>query len=194
MRHNVQFFLLVTISIFSTQLYSKDTQTKGTEKSSIEKLPIEQNLTIGDSLKAQRFKDLYFSPQPSDKDFKKLKDQGFAAIVNLRLPKEGEYSVESDKKMAESLGLKYVHVPMDSKMDLTDESISEITSAVVKSRGNGKVLVHCSSGNRVGMWLGGHFYKDHGFSKSQSLEIAEKLGLTKKTAISKVEKYLNSKK
>lgn len=194
MKHYARIFLLSTLTIFSTSLYSKaKTSTENSEKK-IKDLPIEQNLKIGNELTAHRYKDLYFSAQPSDNDFKQLKEQGFSAIVNLRLPNEGKYDAASEKKTVEGLGLKYVHIPMDSKDELTDSSISNITSAVVKSMGNGKVLIHCSSGNRVAMWLGGHFHKDHGFSKSQSMEIAKMLGLTKQPAIEKVDKYLKSKK
>ena len=65
-----------------------------------------------------------------------------------------------------------------------------MTTAVKKHRKKGKVLIHCASGNRVGVWLGGHFHKDHGFSKEESLALAKKLGLTQEQAIANVKKYL----
>lgn len=152
--------------------------------------PIDQNLTIGKTLNAHRYSDIYFSAQPSDADFALIKSQGFKTIVNLRMAQENEYTEVSEKALVESLGLNYEHIPADPHKPLTDEFIDKVSSAVKKHRGSGKILIHCSSGNRVGMWLGGHFHKDHKLSKEKSLNLAKKLGLTNDPVISKVKDYL----
>jgi uncharacterized protein (TIGR01244 family) len=154
--------------------------------------PAESDLKIGDSLVARRYSDIYFSAQPTDADFQALKKQGFAAVINLRQSTEKDYSETKDRAKVEALGFTYKNIPTDSSQPITDEFIAQVTSAVKASRGKGKVLVHCSSGNRVAMWLGGHFHKDHGFSKKESLELAKKLGLNKQSAIERVETYLES--
>ncbi len=149
---------------------------------------LEQNVIIGKNLKANRFTQLYFSGQPSTNDFSILKSQGFTHIVNLRGKKEGDYKESQEATQVKKLGIRYHNIPYTGA--LSNDLIDEVTAAVVKHRKEGKTLIHCSSGNRVGMWLGAHFHRDHGKSKTEALEIAKKLGLNKPQAIAKVKKYL----
>lgn len=156
----------------------------------VENSKVEQNLTIGKNLNSYRYDNLYFSGQPSHADLKKLKDQGFKTVINLRGPKE--YDERAEKKIVKRDGLNYYNVPFYKNSKLTNEYISSVTSKVMKHRRDGKILVHCSSGNRVGIWLGGHFYKDHGLSKKESIKMANDLGLTKKGAEKKLRAFLNN--
>jgi protein tyrosine phosphatase (PTP) superfamily phosphohydrolase (DUF442 family) len=124
-------------------------------------------------------------------DFKALKQQGFEAVINLRGPSEHDESEE--KKLVTSYGMTYKNIPFSSSSVLNDEFIDEVTNAVSEQQKKGKVLVHCSSGNRVGIWAGGHFYKDHSYSKVKSLRMAKKLGAKKTESLEKVSKYLEKK-
>ncbi len=148
------------------------------------------NIHFGKNLNGYKYGDIYFSGQPSNDDFNELKEQGFSTVINLR--EKSEYNEKSERDIVKSTRMKYVNIPFPKEMNLTNKMISRVTSAVMESRGEGKVLVHCSSGNRVGLWLGGHFYKDHGFSKQRSLSTAKKLGLSKKEAIDKLSIFLNN--
>ncbi len=96
-----------------------------------------------------------------------------------------------ERKSVKALGLNYYNVPFKKDTKLTDEYMNKLTATVVKHRKEGKVLVHCSSGDRVGIWLGGHFYKDHGFDKKASVEVAKKLGLKKVSAKKLLDLYLS---
>lgn len=144
--------------------------------------------TIGEDLNAHKFKSIFFSGQPSDADFKKLKEQGFTHIVNLR--RETEYDERSEQKLVKSLGMTYSHHPFPLDMKIDDKYVDKVTDSVVKYRQRGKTLVHCSSGNRVGIWLGAHFKKDHGDSKEEAYERAEGMGLTKEVAKKSLKQYL----
>ncbi len=152
---------------------------------------IESNLLIGQSLTAHRYADIYFSMQPSQNDYAELKTQGFKTVINLR-PEE-EYDEKAEADLLKKINVSYVNVPFPSQRPLDDTLIDKITKEVVKARSKGKVLVHCSSGNRVGVWLAGHFHKDHKHSKSDSMAVAKKLGLNKPGAIEKAQTYLNTK-
>lgn len=143
---------------------------------------------IGESLKAHNYNDIYFSGQPTDKDFEELKEQGFTHIVNLR--RETEYDERSEEKLVKKLGLKYSHHPFPLDLKVDGAYVNEVTKSVVKYRKAGKTLVHCSSGNRVGIWIGAHFFKDHGYSKEKAYERAEGLGLTKEGAKRALREYL----
>lgn len=150
----------------------------------------ESKVTIGKSLKASKYSNLYFAGQPAEQDYKKIKDQGFVAIINLR--QKSEYDEFLEKKRVEKLGMVYHNIPMDMSKPLDNDYVSKVTTAVVSHRKNGNVLVHCSTGNRVGIWLGAHFYKDHGYSKAEAIQQARLLGLTKSKPLVKLQEYLES--
>lgn len=147
-----------------------------------------KEVTIGNSLNAHQYKNLYFSGQPGEDDFEELKKQGFTHIVNLR--RETEYDEREEQKLIKKLGMNYSHHPFPLALKITDEYVDKVTDSVMKYRKEGKTLVHCSSGNRVAIWLGAHFKKDHGQSSETAFETAEELGLEKEGAKKALEEYL----
>lgn len=151
---------------------------------------MEYNTTVGENLNAHRYADIYFSGQPSDEDLKNLKNQGFTHVINLRSPSEKAYDEKAEAKTVKKNNMNYSLVTMDLSQPLTDEYIESVTAKVVAHRSEGKTLIHCSSGQRVALWTGGHFYKDHGYSEEQVLEMTEKMGLEKPMLKVKLENYL----
>ena len=143
---------------------------------------------IGDTLKAHQYKNLYFSGQPTNNDFKELKKQGFTHIVNLR--RETEYNERDEQKLIKSLGMNYSHHPFPLDLKVDDRFVDKVTSSVIKHRREGKTLVHCSSGNRVAIWLGAHFKKDHGQSSEEAFDTAVELGLEKEGAKKALKSFL----
>lgn len=167
------FSILITLSFFSCgHLKSK-------------------KVVIGESLSAHQYKNLYFSGQPDDKDFMELKKQGFTHIVNLR--RETEYEERQEQRLVKKLGMNYSHHPFPLDLKVNDDYVDRVTSSVIKHAKEGKTLVHCSTGNRVGIWLGAHFKKDHKQSSKQAFETAEKLGLEKEAAKKALREYLGLK-
>lgn len=82
----------------------------------------------------------YRGAQPKQEDYKDLAALGIKTIIDLRDdPKEYE------KPMVESLGMKYVHIPMISKKYPTDEAIQTFLK-VVGDPATGKFFVHCAGG------------------------------------------------
>jgi len=151
----------------------------------------ESNIQITKSLKGNKFSNLYFSGQPSASAIKELKDAGFATVINLRGKTEGKYQEYWEEGAVKAEELNYYNLPYSTSTPLTEEYIDSVTQTVVKHRKEGKVLVHCSSGNRVALWLGAHFKKDHGFNNDQSMEVAKKLGLTNAKVEGILKAYLN---
>lgn len=149
---------------------------------------LEEKKTIGKSLEAHKFKSIFFSGQPTDEDLAELKKQGFTHVVNLR--RETEYDERKEEKLVKSLGMNYSHHPFPLDFKIDDKYVDSVTESVVKHRQKGKTLVHCSTGNRVGIWLGAHFNRDHGDSKEKAYERAQKLGLTKEGAQKALKEYL----
>ncbi len=147
-----------------------------------------KEMVVGDNLKAHSFKDIYFTGQPSMEDLKKLKDQGFTHIVNLR--RSTEYDELEERRAAKKLGMIYSHRPFPLDMNIDDAYVDGVTETIVKNRKLGKTLVHCSSGNRVAIWVGAHFKKDHGQSPAEAFSTAEESGLDKEGAKKALRKYL----
>jgi protein tyrosine phosphatase (PTP) superfamily phosphohydrolase (DUF442 family) len=150
----------------------------------------ESGITITKELTGNRWGAIYFSAQPVTSDFSVLKNNGFKTIINLRDKNEGDYKESTESSEVKRLGMNYYNIPFTMKMDMTDEYIEKVTSNVMKHRKEGKILIHCSSGNRVAIWLGGHFKKDHKFSNEKSLMLAKELGLNNSTAEEKLKAYL----
>lgn len=147
-----------------------------------------QKVQITDTLAGSHYKDIYFSQQPEFTDFDELKKQGFAHVISLRTP--AEYDQQAEQAKLESLGIAFTNVPFASTDSLTDAHIAKVTQAVMAHRAQGKTLVHCSSGNRVALWVGGHFYKDHHVTPSQAVEAAVIAGMTKAPIEAKLNTYL----
>lgn len=150
----------------------------------------ESNVQVTKSLKGNKYANLYFSGQPSGKAIKELKDAGFAAVINMRAKTEGKYQEYWEEGAVKNEDMAYYNFPYSMSEEITSEYVDSVTEAVVRNRKNGKVLVHCGSGNRVALWLGAHFNKDHGYSKEQSIEVAKKLGMTSEKVEKKLVKYL----
>lgn len=146
---------------------------------------------ITKNLVGHNYGKIYFSAQPKENDFSDLKENGFAAVINLRESKEKGYSESWERALVKKQGLAYYNVPFSMKNEMTDSYIDSVTTKIKKHLKNGKVLVHCSSGNRVGVWIGAHFLKDHGYSKEKAMDIAKELGLNNKMAQDRLQSYLD---
>lgn len=157
------------------------------QKESLEQM--KYNQTVGQGLSVHNYGEVYFSGQPSDEDFRQLKKQGFTQIINLRKDVEDNYIEKSEADLVKGMKMDYAHIPMDLSKPLTDQYINEIARPVRAARKSGKVLVHCSSGQRVALWAGGHFYKDHGYSRKNVELLVLNMGLEKEVLKDKLKEY-----
>lgn len=134
-------------------------------------------LTLTNKLSAKAYKDIFFSGQPTEEQLKELKKQGFATVISLRGTSEN--AGYDEEKVAKSHSLKFFRIPIKSAKAMTPEKVNEITKTIVKNRPNGRVLVHCASGGRVGLWAGAHFKNDHGYSEADAMKVAQEIGMSK---------------
>ena len=90
--------------------------------------------------------DVFIGGQPTEKALRALKDSGVTTVVNLRMPEELTRLGFEEAKLIESLGMKYVHIPMRSGGN-PENAYSPANlkrfSDVMKSA-DGKVLLHCT--------------------------------------------------
>lgn len=105
-----------------------------------------------------------------------LKKQGFVSVVNLRLATEPGANVDEGRAAAETAGLKYIHLPLDSSKP--DPTVVERFLTAVSDTRNQPVYIHCGSANRVGaVWMIKRALKD-GWQIDRASEEAEAIGLT----------------
>ena len=81
----------------------------------------------------------YRGSQPTQDDYKALKELGINTVIDLRKDNE-DYS----KSTVESLGMKYVHIPMTG-WTTRDDSVVEFLKNI-NDTANGNVYVHCAAG------------------------------------------------
>ena len=84
--------------------------------------------------------------QPREKDYKDLAQLGIRTIIDLRDDPEAY-----EKRMAESLGMTYINIPMIAKKYPTPEA-TELFLKTVNDPSTGKFFVHCAGGrHRTGV-------------------------------------------
>ena len=127
--------------------------------------------------KMKQYGNLFVAGQPAALDFIKLRQEGFVTIVNLRIHKEdGKYHEKWERNNSLLSGMSYFHVGFDSKKDKLDEGfINKIDSVVTEEQVKGKVLIHCSTGNRAAMWLVANEYHNGKLPKDKAIKLAHKL-------------------
>lgn len=113
--------------------------------------------------------------QPTQAQLKMAKEKGFKTIVNLRMI--GENRDWDEAKLVESLGMKYVSVPIAGAMGLTSAN-SQAVIAALQDAGEYPVMVHCASGNRVGAIFALDANTSGKLSKDDALAVGRKAGLT----------------
>jgi tyrosine-protein phosphatase SIW14 len=96
----------------------------------------------------------YRGGQPREQDYKDLAALGIKTVIDLQAdPKEYE------KTMVESLGMKYVHIPMVAKKYPTEEATAMFLK-VVGDPDTGKFFLHCAGGrHRTGAMGAVYRYK-----------------------------------
>ncbi len=108
--------------------------------------------------------------------FPALKKEGFASVINLRQADEPGVDIAGSRAAAESAGLRYVHVPVQSQAPEA-ASVDAFLKAV-QDRSNQPMYIHCGSANRVGaMWLIKRVVVD-GWDVARATEEAKAIGLT----------------
>lgn len=88
--------------------------------------------------------------QPALEAIPRLKELGFRTVVNLRTEGEDGY-LPGEAAALEGAGIRYVHVPLTAAT-LSAADVAAVR-AVLDDPTAAPVLIHCTTGNRVGgMW------------------------------------------
>ena len=90
------------------------------------------------------------SGQPSERDFELICEKGYESVINLA-PANAENSIKDEAATLASLGLHYVHIPVDfyrpteKKFNLFVQAVNELKDQ--------KLWIHCAANMRVSAFL-----------------------------------------
>lgn len=94
---------------------------------------------------------LFRGAQPRDPGLVELKKLGITTIVNLR--QEDPSKIDWEEKRAESLGIRFVHIPVNEWSPPTNEQVAQFLS-IFHDNPQDKVFVHCHYGeDRTGVFV-----------------------------------------
>ncbi len=100
--------------------------------------------------------------QPKEKQYKELAALGINTIIDLRDDPE-----EYEKREAEALGMRYVHLPMIAKKYPKPETVEEFLK-LVDDPSTGKFFVHCAGGrHRTGVMGAVYRFNRYGWNFEQ---------------------------
>jgi uncharacterized protein (TIGR01244 family) len=119
----------------------------------------------------QRF---HVSAQPSAEALVKLPASGVRTVINLR--PASEVPELDEKSVVEKAGMKYLSLPIAGAAGLTRENVTAF-DRLMADAGEGKVLMHCASGNRVGAMMALRARWIQGKSAEEALVIGKSSGL-----------------
>lgn len=105
--------------------------------------------------------------------FPAMAEDGYSLVVNLR--REGEPFPENEGELAQAAGMNYLHIPL-SGGDLVGAHAVQLAAAL-DAHGDGNVLIHCASGNRVGALWGLHVAVRDGLSADEGVQTARDAGM-----------------
>lgn len=112
--------------------------------------------------------------QPTRKQLKEAADAGFRTVINFR--GEREMTDWDEAALVKELGMAYVAIPVSGAQDLTRENV-EAFDRELKKVGDGPILVHCASGNRVGAFFALRAFYVKGMSVDEAIAEGKASGL-----------------
>ena len=148
-------------------------------------------LVWGSADSVMQIKHLYIAGQPNQEGMRQAQEAGVTTVINMRTAEEMNWD---EKPSVESLGMKYINIPVSGKLDARDRAAFAEVEAAVEAQNGAPVLLHCASGNRASAWLGAHLNQAHGLSQAEALAIARKTGLTKSVLENRLQAYWGSSK
>jgi len=94
---------------------------------------------------------LYRGAQPRSQGLAELKKLGITTVVDLR--GEDPDTIAWERRQADSLGLRFVHIPVSGWSPPTDEQVVQFLS-LFHNNPKEKIFVHCRFGNdRTGVFV-----------------------------------------
>lgn len=110
---------------------------------------------------------------PSAATIAEMKSLGYSTIINMRTLSEP--GVAEEAALAEAAGLHYVHIPVGSTTANLRNGLA--LSQAIEGAPEGRILLHCGSGSRVGAMWGIKEAIEHGLNQDDAAEVARRSGM-----------------
>lgn len=128
----------------------------------------------------------YFAGQPSEEGLRHAAEAGVVAVINLRDDDLSDLGYD-EPALCQSLGLSYRQIPIDGA-SFGEADVDAFVAAL--DAADGPVLVHCSSGNRVGALWALYLARRHGLDPTAAMEHGHAAGLRKAPTAARTEALL----
>ena len=117
--------------------------------------------------------DLLTAGQPAPDAWATLPAQGVTTVINLR--PDAELQGRDEAAEVADAGLAYHHIPVAGADDLTADNAARLWRLLESAEG--RVLVHCASGNRAGALLAIGATNEGGMAPEEALAFGRAAGL-----------------
>ena len=112
--------------------------------------------------------------QPDEAALRRAAEAGYRTIVDMRLPGE-ERPFEDEAAFVRSLGMEYVALPV-SGADAYSEANARRLAEVLAGPSALPAVVHCRSGNRVGVLFAAKAFYVDGIDGAEAIELGKRAG------------------
>jgi protein tyrosine phosphatase (PTP) superfamily phosphohydrolase (DUF442 family) len=112
--------------------------------------------------------------QPDEIALRVAADSGYRTILNMRGPGE-EGSLENEEDLVRSLGMDYIALPISGGAALNEKNAKRLAEILAEPSAL-PVMVHCASGNRVGILFGVKAFYLDGLDGPAALEYGKSAG------------------
>jgi tyrosine-protein phosphatase SIW14 len=110
---------------------------------------------------------LYRGAQPYAEGLQQLKKLGITTIIDLR--GEDAHKVDWERKQAEALGIRFIHLPVSGWSTPSNEQVAQFFS-IFRGNTNERVFVHCRFGeDRTGLFIASYRIAFDHWSPDQAL-------------------------
>ena len=113
------------------------------------------------------------SGQPTEAQLVDVARAGFTTVINLALHDDPRYSLADEAGTVRSLGLDYVHVPVQFAAPKQSELLAFFDA--MDARAEEKVWVHCAANYRVTVFLGLYRMIRQGWPRERAFELMDGL-------------------
>lgn len=113
--------------------------------------------------------------QPDSNAWALLADEGVGTVINLRT--DAEMAGSTEPSAVAAAGMDYLSIPVAGTEDVDRAHARRLWQAIAEA--DGKVLVHCASGNRVGALLAIGAAEARDLTPEQAVAYGRAAGLTR---------------
>ena len=111
------------------------------------------------------------SGQPSEAQLRGIAEAGYRVVINLALHDDPRYSLKDERASVESLGMRYIHIPVQFKSP-THDDLQKFFDAMDEHRDE-RIWLHCAANMRVSCFFGLYQVIREGLPQEQAFDVMD---------------------